>query len=212
MWGGLRLLRSFAAWGRPAVRAFGVEPSASELVPHDSFARSEVKDRDAYLAMIEAFENRDARRRGHVEFIYAGLRRMEEFGVHRDKEVYRALLGVLPKGRFVATNLLQAEYMHFPKQQDCAINLLDQMEEFGVMPDFEFEDALVAIFGKRSYPLRKLRRMMYWMPKFKNLNPWRRPHEMPDDASRLAILAIRQITSVDDDMEIVRFEVNFAIP
>lgn len=71
------------------------------------------------------------RRRGHVEFIYAALRHMEEFGVHKDLEVYKSLIDVLPKGRFIPQNIFQAEFMHYPKQQNCAVDVLEQMENNG---------------------------------------------------------------------------------
>jgi len=38
---------------------------------------------------------------------------------------------------------------------------------------------------------------MYWMPKFKNMSPWKIPNPPPDDALELAKLAIHRITSVD---------------
>lgn len=35
----------------------------------------------------------------------------------------------MPKGKFVAQNILQVEFMHYPKQQQCIlVDLLEQME------------------------------------------------------------------------------------
>lgn len=168
------------------------------LMERLDFKNVESKNRDTYLEMVKIFVNRDnVYRRGHVEFIYSALKHMEEFGVNKDLEVYRALIDVLPKGKFVATNMLQAEFMHYPKQQQCIIDLLEQMEDNGVMPDFEMEDLLVNIFGRRAYPLRKYWRMMYWMPKFRNLSPWPIPIPLPDDAFELAKIAIERITTAD---------------
>ncbi|KRT81824.1 hypothetical protein AMK59_6248, partial [Oryctes borbonicus] len=141
--------------------------------------------------------SRDVHRRGHVEFIYSALKNMEEYGVHKDIEVYKALIDVLPKGKFIPQNIYQAEFMHYPKQQQCAVDLLEQMEDNGVMPDPEIEQMLLNIFGRRGYPLRKYWRMMYWMPKFRNLSPWPVPNPPPNDAFELAQLAIARICSVD---------------
>lgn len=67
----------------------------------------------------------------------------------------------------------------------------------GVMPDFDMEDQLVAIFGKRGHPVITFWRMMYWIPKFKHLNPWLLPNPVPEDALELAKLAVIQMCSVD---------------
>lgn len=56
---------------------------------------------------------------------------------------------------------------------------------------------LINIFGSQSFPMRKSGRMLYWMPKFKNLSPWLLPDPLPDHAKDLAIIAIKRITSVD---------------
>lgn len=53
------------------------------------------------------------------------------------------------------------------------------------------------IFGEKGYPLRKFWRMMYWMPKFKNLSPWPVPDPLPNDVFELAKIAIARISSAD---------------
>ncbi|CAK1547224.1 unnamed protein product [Leptosia nina] len=178
------------------------ETTEKRVIVHDPFDNKPKKNKESYLQVIKIFEGRDQRRRGHVEFIYAALGRMKEFGVHRDLEVYKALIEVLPKGKFIPTNIFQAEFMHYPKQQQCAVDLLEQMENNGVMPDIEMEQMLLNTYGRRGIPLRKYWRMMYWMPKFKNLSPWFLPDKLPDDTLELAKLAIQRITSVDPDTKI----------
>lgn len=79
----------------------------------------------------------------------------------------------------------------------------------GVMPDSELEQMLLNIFGRRGIPLRKYWRMMYWMPKFKNLSPWPLPESLPDNTLELANLAIQRITSVDPDTKIDVWQVTF---
>jgi evolutionarily conserved signaling intermediate in Toll pathway len=67
----------------------------------------------------------------------------------------------------------------------------------GVIPDFEMEDMLVNIFGRHGFPVRKFWRMMYWMPKFKNLSPWPVPNPPPNDALELAKLAVERMCTID---------------
>lgn len=148
------------------------------LIMKGSFEQVQNKDKSNYLEMIKVFEGKDVHRRNHVEFIYAALKNMEEFGVHKDLEVYKALVDVMPKEKMIPRNMFQAEFMHYPKQQNCIIDLLEQMEDNGelnniwksrkliklsfqgVIPDYEMEDILMNIFGKRGHPLRKFWRMM----------------------------------------------------
>ncbi|XP_037956929.1 evolutionarily conserved signaling intermediate in Toll pathway, mitochondrial [Teleopsis dalmanni] len=172
------------------------------------FADASEKTKQTYLTMVEIFEERDVHRRNHVEFIYAALKNMADFGVEHDLDVYKALINVMPKGKFIPSNIFQAEFMHYPKQQQCIIDLLEQMEDLGVMPDYEMEDMLLNVFGRRGYPLRKYWRMMYWMPKFKNLSPWPLPNPVPDDTIEIAKLAIERMCSVDLRSQINIYDTN----
>lgn len=86
------------------------------------------KDRETFISMVHIFINRDVHRRNHCEFIYAALKQMREFGVERDLSCYKALMDVMPKGKFIAQNMFQAEFMHYPKQQNCMMDLLCEME------------------------------------------------------------------------------------
>lgn len=172
-------------------------PSADLPILKDPFLQAKEKNKNVYLQMVDVFVERSVDRRNHVEFIYAALKHMKTYGVERDLEVYKALINVMPKGKFIPTNIFQAEFMHYPKQQQCIIDLLEQMEDLAVMPDTEMEAMLLNIFGKSGHPLRKYWRMMYWMPKFKNLSPWPLPNTMPNDALELAKLAVERMCTVD---------------
>lgn len=103
-----------------------------QVIIRDAFENIENKNKSTYLELIQLFIERDVKRRGHVEFINSALKNMQNFDVHKDLETYKALLDVLPKGKFIPTNIFQAEFMHYPKQQECAINLLQQMEDNGI--------------------------------------------------------------------------------
>lgn len=108
--------------------------SEKRVTIHDPFYSQPQKNKKTYLEVVKMFEGRDTRRRGHVEFIYAALARMQEFGVQKDIEVYKALIDVLPKGKFIPANIFQSEFMHYPKQQQCAVDLLEQMEDNSTLP------------------------------------------------------------------------------
>ncbi|KAF5281229.1 hypothetical protein FQR65_LT14822 [Abscondita terminalis] len=185
---------------------FNDQSDSKDLTLYENFEAINNKNRNTYLEMVKLFSKRDIYRRGHVEFIYSALKNMKDFNVEKDLDVYKALIDVLPKGKFIPTNMFQAEFMHYPKQQQCAIDLLEQMEDNAVMPDKEVEDMLLNIFGKRGFPLRKFWRMMYWMPKFKNLTPWPLPHPLPNDMLELAKLAVCRISSVDIQSQITIYE------
>lgn len=106
------------------------ESSEKRLAVYDPFVTIPKKNKSSYLEAIKMYESKtDFRRRGHVEFIYAALSRMKEFGVQKDLEVYKALVDILPKGKFIPQNIFQAEFMHYPKQQQCTVDLLEQMED-----------------------------------------------------------------------------------
>jgi len=160
------------------------------------------KNKESFEGAIDIFTHKDTRRRGSVEFIYAAMRNMQKFGVHRDLTSYKKLMDVFPKGKMIPENRLQSDFFYYPKQQQCAVSLLVQMEKNKVIPDEEMGDILLNVFGKYATPYKRYCRMMYWLPKFKNMSPFPLPHDLPNDAVELATLAIKQITSVDPLTEV----------
>ncbi|XP_062034788.1 evolutionarily conserved signaling intermediate in Toll pathway, mitochondrial isoform X3 [Lepus europaeus] len=114
------------------------------------------RDKASFVRAVRLFGQQDVRRRGHVDFIYLALRKMREFGVQRDLAVYNLLLDVFPKEVFRPRNVFQRMFVHYPRQQECGVAVLEQMEQHGVMPDTQTEFLLTQIFGRRSYPMLKL--------------------------------------------------------
>ncbi|XP_055942046.1 evolutionarily conserved signaling intermediate in Toll pathway, mitochondrial-like [Argiope bruennichi] len=172
-----------------------MEPSKKELAPRATFFQKvQKKDRQTFLQILtETFAPHDKIRRGHVEFIYAALKYMDDFGVPGDLEVYKKILDVFPKGKMIPKNLIQAEFYHFSRHQDCAIYVLDKMEYSGICPDKEMGEIIKAAFGISSHVYKKYGRMMYWMPKLKNINPYMLPDPLPDDPRELAKLALKKM-------------------
>nr|CAG4634828.1 EOG090X07J4 [Alona affinis] len=186
------------------------EPGKNDHLPvvrtHFAQVEESHRNKDTFLEAIKIYTTRPGPRRGHVEFIHSALKHMEEFGSQRDLQAYKSLLDILPKGQYIATNMFQAEFFHYPKQQDCILDLLEKMEENGVCPDIEMENMMLNIFGRHARPLKKLRRMAYWMPKFKNMSPWALPERIPDETLELAKLAIARMGTVDPASEIEVFQ------
>ncbi|KAI6172611.1 Evolutionarily conserved signaling intermediate in Toll pathway, mitochondrial [Aphelenchoides besseyi] len=57
-----------------------------------------------FLEAIELFKRRARNERGHVEFINSAMKQMKEFGLHKDLDIYKALLDVFPKGSLISRN------------------------------------------------------------------------------------------------------------
>lgn len=104
------------------------------LVTHDDLfeqVAKKAKTKATFNKVVDIFTKRNIRRRGHVEFVYAALKKMPEFGVERDLAVYNMLLDVFPKEVFVPRNFIQRMFNHYPRQQECGVQLLEQMENYG---------------------------------------------------------------------------------
>ncbi|KAJ8686081.1 hypothetical protein QAD02_021875 [Eretmocerus hayati] len=174
---------------------------ADNLAIH-SFANADKKDQDTYLECIRMYKNSPGRKIDRTLFIHGALKYMKDFGVHTNLIVYKELLDIFPKEKMVPTNMFQTMFMHYPKDQFCAVNLLEQMEDNGVIPDPEMESMLLNIFGKHGLPCQKYWYMMYWLPKFKHLNPWPVPKPLPDDPLEIAKLALVKISSIDVESQV----------
>lgn len=161
------------------------------------FKAAEKKEKDVFLEIIRIYVKDNSFLRNHIQFILRALKCMDEFGVSRDLETYKALLDIFPKGKYIPENIYQAMMHHYPKQQDTAIKLLIQMEENYVIPDYEMQEMLLNIFGERSLVIKRFWRMMYWMPKFAYLNPWPVSEPPPTEPRELAQLAMHKLSSID---------------
>lgn len=173
------------------------EPSrASPQVPalyEELFGAGDARDKANFVRALQSFSQRSVHKRGHVDFIYLALRKMPQFGVERDLAVYNMLLDVFPKEVFKPRNIFQRMFLHYPRQQECGLAVLEQMENHGVMPNKETEFLLLQIFGRRSYPMLKLVRMRLWFSRFKHVNPFPVPAELPQDPVDLARLGLRHM-------------------
>uniref|UniRef100_A0A8C3X421 Evolutionarily conserved signaling intermediate in Toll pathway, mitochondrial n=1 Tax=Catagonus wagneri TaxID=51154 RepID=A0A8C3X421_9CETA len=151
------------------------------------------RDKASFVQAVQDFARYSVHKRGHVDFIYLALRKMREYGVERDLAVYNLLLDIFPKEVFRPRSIFQAIFYHYPRQQECGIAVLEQMENHGVMPNKETEFLLIQIFGRKSYPMLKYVRMKLWFTRFRNINPFPLPRDLPQDPVDLARLALRHM-------------------
>lgn len=100
-------------------------------------AKKKARDKATFHQAVNKYMMRQTKyRRGSVEFIYAAMDYMQEFEVHRDLDTYKKLLNILPRKVMITKTVWQAEFMHYPKQQQCIIDLMDQMEDNGKAMSF----------------------------------------------------------------------------
>lgn len=178
----------------------------TKLASKELFEDVKAKNKKTFKGALEIFKNRDIRRRGAVEFIEAARKHMKEFGVEKDLDVYKSLIDIMPKDVYIPENRIQSGFYHYPKQQECLLDVLVQMSEHKVTPDRETGDLILSITGLDSAPMRKYARMRYWHSKFKNISPFPLPLEMPNDGLELAKMAIERITSVDRATKITVYD------
>lgn len=76
----------------------------------------------------------------------------------------------------------------------------------GIMPNIETKVLLSQIFGEKSHPMRKYERIMYWFPKFKNINPFPVPKQLPEDPVDLARFNLTRIAN-DLDAKVSVYQV-----
>ncbi|XP_036703580.1 evolutionarily conserved signaling intermediate in Toll pathway, mitochondrial isoform X2 [Balaenoptera musculus] len=166
------------------------------LAPHVELFRQApdgVRDKASFVQAVQNFTQYNVHKRGHVDFIYLALRKMREYGVERDLAVYNLLLDIFPKEVFRPRNIFHSIFLHYPRQQECGIAVLEQMENHGVMPNKETEFLLIQIFGRKSHPMLKFVRMKLWFTRFKNIDPFPISRDLPQDPVDLASLALRHM-------------------
>ena len=89
-------------------------------------------------------------RRGHVEFLYAALDHMTEFDAQKDLTTYKKLLTLFPENKMIASGPWEVEWMYYPKQQQCCIDIMDFMETHGKFYVLVINYILVLLFAFRS--------------------------------------------------------------
>lgn len=132
--------------------------------------------------------------RGHIEFGDLALSKLEEYELQYNLEVYKMIFSIFPEGKYLPKSKVDAEFIPFPRQQDAALRVLTKMFDNGVIPDEEFGRMIISRFSQRSKVFTRFQRMLYWMPKFKHMNPWPVPRPPPKDPTQLAVMALKRMS------------------
>ncbi|KAF6023060.1 ECSIT [Bugula neritina] len=166
------------------------------------------KDKDTYRKALEIYmKKQSVYRRGHVDFILGAIEQMKEYQVHKDVEAYKALMRIFPEGELLPKSIIQSEFMHYPRQQNTAIDILSAMGNNGCIPDDEIGNIIVSRFGENSYVMKKYQRIMYWGPKFRNMNPYPVPWILPQTKLELAVMALKRM-AVDKNNVVKVYDTN----
>ncbi|KOC62205.1 Evolutionarily conserved signaling intermediate in Toll pathway, mitochondrial [Habropoda laboriosa] len=178
----------------------------SSLIP--SRFNVDRKEKETFLDIIHKYTKEDTARIGQLKFIMVALKFMDEFGVNKDIQTYKAIFNIFPKGIYVPENKYQNALYHYPHHQDTAMAILRKMEDNFVIPDYEMYHIVLNTFGGKSLVAKKVYSLLYWFPKFANLNPWPVPKPTPTDPKDLAYLALEKISSIDCQTNITVYRTN----
>lgn len=170
------------------------------------FRQSPQKNKETFLKVVEYYKDYSSKYQTHIDFIRSAMKYMDEYGVNRDLETYKKIIDVLPKGKYIARNKFQVIANYYPVHQQLIVDVLDKMERNRLMPDREMESILLNIFGRHGLPTHKYWRMMYWMPKFKHLDPWPVDEEMEKDPKALSTLSLKKMTTNDPQTKVTEFQ------
>ncbi|KAI0980720.1 hypothetical protein GJ496_005682 [Pomphorhynchus laevis] len=167
------------------------------------------QNKRTFLEIVKSYKENHRKQENVVEFIYAALQWMKHFQVNKDYESYMALIKLFPDdGTYRAKSVWQMELRHCPKHQDAAISVLVFMEANGLFPMTEDAKYIERVFGQWTHPVRKVKRMLYWLPKFRYVNPLRydpiKPHKLSISDQRWVASHPQHITKLIELMDCLR--------
>ena len=164
---------------------------------------SEQPDKQGFFKAVDVYVDRNKKRHGHMEFIVTALKFIEPYGLSKDLGVYNKLLDVFPKDKFVNRSLFDAIWPKQHPQMNLALDILTKMEWQGVIPDEETHDLLFTVFGRASFPLKKLYRMWFWFETLKDINPYSLPDEVYKDRLNVIRAGITRILGDNNGTKIL---------
>lgn len=145
--------------------------------------------------MLYRFKNQNLKnqRFGDCEFILGCLKILKPLDLHKELEIYKQLMSVFPKEKMKTTNYYQQMLQHYPKHQETAMLLLEEMGMNGIFPDKEMRIIVRDIFGGLSDVHRKILSMNYWNSKLLRKSPFPIPDRPVKDPFELAKLALKKM-------------------
>uniref|UniRef100_A0A0K0DY93 Evolutionarily conserved signaling intermediate in Toll pathway, mitochondrial n=1 Tax=Strongyloides stercoralis TaxID=6248 RepID=A0A0K0DY93_STRER len=156
----------------------------------------EDRNKITFHAVLATYRKNKSNLRGNVEFITTALKHMKDFGLHKDLDTYKALLDSFPKGPLIPQTKVQKIFLHYPQQQNCCVKILDEMDWNGVQPDKEVHDIVALTFGEFNFATKKIKRMLYWLPKLRHTNKYLDKRELENkklNEIELAELALKMM-------------------
>lgn len=164
---------------------------------------SEQPDQHGFFKAIDVYVGRNKRRHGHMEFIVTAMKFLEPYGLDKNLGVYNKLLEVFPKDKFVNRTLFDAIWPKQHPQMNLALDILTKMEWQGVIPDEKTHDILHSVFGRASFPLKKVYRMWFWFETLKDINPYSLPDDVYKDRLNIIRAGITRILGGNEGTKII---------
>ncbi|XP_065680995.1 evolutionarily conserved signaling intermediate in Toll pathway, mitochondrial-like isoform X1 [Hydra vulgaris] len=160
-------------------------------------------NKDGFIKAVDQWINKNKVRHGHIDFIATAMKFIEPYGLGKEIEVYQKLFDVFPRDRFNNKTLLDAVWPKPHPQMHLALDILSKMEEHGVSPTLELHDLVFEIFGRASFPLKKIYNMYFWFYETKDINPYKLPEEVYKDRLNVIKAAIDRILGNNKGTQVV---------
>ena len=165
----------------------------------------------SFLDMLFRFKDQNIhyQRLGDCEFVLGALKILKPLNLHRELEVYKQLMSVFPKEKMKTESYYQQVFTHYPKHQETAVCLLEEMGNHNVFPDKEMRIIVRDIFGGLSDVHRKVMSINYWNTKLARKSPFPTPDRHLEDKFEIAKLALKKMCcTVDAETKIQKYNVS----
>lgn len=149
---------------------------------------------EQFTLAVNEFKKREKYRKGHVEFVKLAVKRMEEYQLQKDINIYNQIISIFPKGRFAPKRMLDSLWPRSLPQLELSLDILTKMEENGIRPNQETFNLLNKIFGKMSLPVQKCIRIAHLFDKYEYADPYKIYGEIPTDPVELSKLILYRMT------------------
>jgi len=136
-------------------------------------------------------------RQGHIDFIATGLKFIEAYNLKKKPEAYEALIDCFPRGKFTPKTMFHTLMQEHP-QMYLALDVLNKMQENGIIPSQHMMDLCTEIFGRKSFTVDQIARIWFWFDELYDLNPYKLPKELYLDHLDILKAAIERILSIND--------------
>ena len=166
------VIRKFDTVKLPGTRRRPTPERVAFLARIDELFAHHERTRAGFVTIVEEYRRMDKTMRGHPEFINTAVEKMEEFGVHKDVEMYQLLIDCFPRGPYLPKSVVQEALPTTFPQTEAAIRLVKKMDISGVLPNFKIVDGLGAVLGWRSMPAQIALGLGWWKSMLQDNNQY----------------------------------------